>query len=114
MTHIPRSGPLCIDASAVSPALAVERVRTLVRRLRRPTPRELEILVDTPAVIRELVSWARTHAAPCTLQGNVLHVFLMPIDFGEPPRATLDELARLRQPIEETGFGWSMETTATG
>ncbi len=95
MTHIPRSGRLRLDGRSVSPHLAVARVRALVRRLRRPVLRQLDVLVDRPAVAKALTDWAREHEAPFAVAGDVVRLYLLPDDFGQPPRATLRELETL-------------------
>jgi len=92
MTHIPRSGPLRLDGRSVPPELAIQRIRTLVRRLRRPAPRQIDVQVDRPAVVRAVAAWAASHGAPCGLAGDVVQIFLLPAAFGEPPSATLREL----------------------
>lgn len=92
ITHIPRSGPIRLDGRSVSPEQAVDRIRSLVRRLRRPTPRQLDVAVDHPGVVQAVTAWARSHLAPCEVAGDVVRVVLLPIRFGEPPWATLREL----------------------
>ncbi|MEN0067709.1 MAG: hypothetical protein AAGA48_36610 [Myxococcota bacterium] len=101
MTHIPRSGPLRLDGRSVSPALAVERIRTLVRRLRRPHPRQIEMQIDRPAVLSAVAAWAASHDAPWGLDGDVIQIFLMSARFDEAPAATLRELDALRPAWDE-------------